>query len=371
LPSASLQSAHASSWGRAASTSDPIIYAFTGEPDGSTPYAGLIDVGGTLYGTTSSGGTANLGTVFAVTPGGSESVLHSFMGGADGASPIAGLIDVKGTLYGTTSSGGGTVFSVTRSGTEKVLHMFGGSGDGTTPDDALLYFNGALYGTTVAGGSMGDGTVFTVPLSGKDAGKETVLYSFTGGSDGSGPQAGLIRYKGDFYGTTYSGGSSSNDGTVFKVTPSGHETVLHAFTGMPDGRFPVAALLAYHGNLYGMTEDGGAKDLGMVFKMNPRGKLSIIHNFTNSKNEGWYPTGPDLINVGGTFYGTVSAANTGSGGVFKISPSGSESLVYVFNSDSGGPSTPYSGVIDVGGTLYGTTYSGGGAEQGTVYSVPL
>jgi uncharacterized repeat protein (TIGR03803 family) len=207
--------------------------------------------------------------------------------------------------------------------------------------------------------------------SGKNAGKETVIYSFAAGPDGSGPQAALIRYKGNFYGTTSSGGGSSGDGTVFKVTPSGEETVLHAFTGAPDGRSPVASLLAYGGKLYGMTEDGGSKDLGTVFKMTLAGKLTIIHNFSNSKNEGWYPAGPDLIDVSGTFYGTVSNTNSGSGAVFAITPSGSESLAHVFNSGAGGPSAPLSGVIDVGNTLYGTTINGGLPGQGTVYGVQL
>jgi uncharacterized repeat protein (TIGR03803 family) len=373
LPVGTVPSAHSASPARPASGSSSEIYAFLGEPDGSSPYAGLANVGGTLYGTTADGGSANLGTVYSVTPGGSESVLHSFTGGTDGGIPIAGLINVNGTLYGTTSAGngGGTVFSITTSGKEKVLHDFSGSGDGLTPYDSLLYFHGALYGTTVGGGSMGYGTVFKIVPSGKNAGKETVIYSFAAGSDGSGPQAALIQYKGDFYGTTYSGGGSNGDGTVFKVTPSGQETVLHAFTGTPDGRFPVASLLAYGGKLYGMTEDGGSKDLGMVFKMTLQGKLTVIHNFRNSTNEGWYPSGPNLINVNGAFYGTVSSTNTGSGGIFGITPSGSESLVHVFNSDGGGPSAPLSGVIDVGGTLYGTTISGGLPEQGTVYGVQL
>jgi uncharacterized repeat protein (TIGR03803 family) len=380
IPMASAPSAHVATRSRPASGSNPIIYAFTGVPDGSLPYAGLIDVGGTLYGTTGFGGTeggsgGGYGTVFSVTLGGSETVLHSFAGGTDGIRPYAGLIDVKGTLYGTASGGGsggngGTVFSITTSGTEKVLYSFKASGDGQTPYAGLLYVKGALYGTTIAGGTAGDGTVFKLVLTGKNAGKETVLHNFTGGSDGYGPQAALIQYKGDFYGTTFEGGGSNNDGTVFKVTPSGQETIVHAFAGT-DGSNPVASLLPYHGMLYGMTDHGGAKNLGTVFKMTPKGKLTVIHSFTNVPDEGWNPLGADLINVNGTFYGTVSFTNTGSGGLFAITPSGSESLIYIFNGNDGGPSAPYSGVINVGGTLYGTTINGGPAQAGTVYGVPL
>ena len=120
-----------------------------------------------------------------------------------------------------------------------MLYSFGGTaGDGINPNDDLLYSGGALYGTTVGGGSStGVGTVFKFALTGKKAGKESVIYSFAGGSHGSGPQAALIEFKGAFYGTTVSGGSPSGSGvgTVFKVTPAGKETVLHAFTGEPDG----------------------------------------------------------------------------------------------------------------------------------------
>jgi uncharacterized repeat protein (TIGR03803 family) len=352
----------------------PIVYAFAGSPDGSTPYAGLTDVGGTLYGMTAGGGTANQGIVFSVTPGGAETVLHRFGGIPDGGVPVGGLINVNGTLYGTTSAGGargnGTIFSITTAGVEKVLYSFGTTaGDGITPNDDLLYSGGALYGTTVGGGtSTGVGTVFKFALTGKKAGKETLIHSFAGGSDGSGPQAALIEFKGAFYGTTVNGGSSSGDGTVFKVTPAGKETVLHAFTGQPDGRFPHAALLAYRGVLYGMTEGGGAKDLGTVFKITPKGKLTTIHSFANTAGEGWDPLGATLLNVNGKFYGSVSETNTGSGGIFEIAPSGAESLVYVFDDN---PSGAASNVIDVGGMLYGTTINGGPAQQGTVYAVPL
>jgi uncharacterized repeat protein (TIGR03803 family) len=376
LPVAGPSSAHAAGINHARYADAPIVYAFEGSPDGSTPYAGLTDVGGTLYGMTAGGGTAYQGIVFSVTPGGTETVLHSFTGIPDGGQPQGGLINVAGTLYGTTSGGGargdGTIFSITTSGKEKVLYSFGTTAnDGINPAGDLLYSGGALYGTTVGGGNAeGVGTVFKFALTGKKAGKETLLHSFAGGLDGSDPQSALIEYKGAFYGTTVIGGSASGggDGTVFKVTPAGKETVLHAFTGEPDGHYAHAALIAYSGNFYGMTEQGGAKDLGTVFKMTPKGKLTIIHSFANSAGEGYGPRGSTLLNVNGKFYGTVPATYTGSGAIFEITPSGSESLVYVFNYDV---APPYSNVIDVGGLLYGTTINGGPADQGTVYAVPL
>ncbi len=377
LPFGGPSSARAASGLKHARSADaPIVYAFAGSPDGSTPYAGLTDVGGTLYGMTAGGGTAYQGIVFSVTQAGTETVLHSFTGIPDGADPLGGLIDVDGTLYGTTNAGGangdGTIFSITTSGAEKVLYSFGTTGsDGINPNGDLLYSGGALYGTTVGGGSStGAGTVFKFALTGKKAGKETLIHRFAGGSDGSGPQSALLEFDGALYGTTVSGGSASGsgDGTVFKVTPAGKETVLHAFTGEPDGRYPHATLLAYRGNFYGMTEDGGAKDLGMVFKITPKGKLTIIHSFSNSPGEGYYPLGATLLNVNGKFYGSVSATYTGSGGIFEITPSGSESLEYVFDNNVTGVA---SSVIDVGGLLYGTSINGGPADQGTVYAVPL
>ena len=131
--------------------------------DGRFPYADLVAVDGTLYGTTEEGGKHN-GTVFSITPYGTEKVLHTFGGRGDGAGPQAGLLDVNGTLYGTTVAGGssgcngyicGTVFSITPSGKEKVNHRFGGTGDGDDPFGGLVYVNGTLYGTTSNGYASG------------------------------------------------------------------------------------------------------------------------------------------------------------------------------------------------------------------------
>jgi len=170
----------------------------------------LLDVGGTLYGTTYWGGATDNGTVFSVTPSGAESVIYSFKGGSDGGNPSAGLISVGGTLYGTTygnpAIGNGTVFSVTPSGTETVLYSFKGGSDGAGPRAGLLEFNGLLYGTTLGGGN-GNGTVFNVTL----AGTETVVHSFQGGSDGKDPQAALINVHGTLYGTTINGVQGNQD----------------------------------------------------------------------------------------------------------------------------------------------------------------
>jgi len=267
----------------ATSGKETVLYSFGGSGDGKNPYAGLINVKGTLYGTTYYGGANGDGTVFAITTSGTETMLYSF-DGKTGANPDAGLINVKGTLYGTTENGGttycegseycGTVFAITRSGKETVLHNFGGSGDGTYPEAALINVKGTFYGTTMGGGvncsaSYGCGTVFAITPSGK----ETVLHSFGGSGDGSYPRAGLINVKGTLYGTTFIGGANGS-GTVFSITSSGKETVLHSFAGGTDGAQPLAGLVDFKGTLYGTTSYGGAKcngstGCGTVFALTP------------------------------------------------------------------------------------------------------
>lgn len=163
---------------RAAQGAYKVLHRFRGH-DGANATAGLIDVNGTLYGTTYRGGANRYGSIFSITTTGIEKTLYSFHRGRDGAYPYASLINVRGTLYGTTELGGangfGTVFSVTRAGTEKALYSFKDSPDGENPDGALLDVRGTLYGTTDGGGNnFGAGTVFSVTTTGK----ETVLYTF-------------------------------------------------------------------------------------------------------------------------------------------------------------------------------------------------
>jgi uncharacterized repeat protein (TIGR03803 family) len=212
--------------------SEKVTHVFGSGTDGIYPRADLTDVNGTLYGTTENGGTGqckiinrtvSCGTVFKITTTGSESVLYSFGAGTDGRFPQAGLTNVNGALYGTTSEGGthsrGTVFKITTSGAENVLYSFAGGTDGWLPQAALTNVNGTLYGTTYAGGTSNLGTVFKITT----AGSESVLYSFKGGTDGATPIAALTNVKGALYGTTWGGGAGCSSGrgcgTVFKVIP--------------------------------------------------------------------------------------------------------------------------------------------------------
>lgn len=256
-----------------------VVHSFRGGDDGEHPFASLIDVDGTLYGTTRDGGTNRQGTVFSISTAGAEHVLHSFDfsggSGSDGSEPYAGLIDVKGTLYGTTIGGGayghGTVFSISPTGTEHVLYSFGGSAsDGTEPLASLIDVKGTLYGTTEYGGAHagGYGTVFSVTTSGA----EKVLHSFASGSDGASPVAGLINVKDTLYGTTVAGGihgAQDWDGTLFTITASGAEKVLHNFGNGYDGASPKASLIDVNGTLYGTTANGGEHGNGAVFALTP------------------------------------------------------------------------------------------------------
>ena len=250
-----------------------MLHSFAGGTDGAYPAAGLVfDKKGNLYGTTKEGGGHN-GTVFKLTPSGKETVLYNFSGNSDGYYPEAGLIlDAKGNFYGTTTLGGGyfggTVFKVTPSGKEAVLYRFCSQNnctDGSTPGGLVFDANGNLYGATNSGGGTNNGTVFKLTPSRK----ETVLYSFTGGTDGAFPSGLVLDEKGSLYGTTAQAGANRG-GTVFKVAPSTRkETVLYSFTGA-DGANPRAGVaFDKQGNLYGTTYYGGTNNNGIVFKLVP------------------------------------------------------------------------------------------------------
>lgn len=302
---------------------ETILHSFAGgTADGATPYGGLVlDGSGNLYGTTSSGGASGLGTVFKIDTYGTETVLHSFTGDPDGANPYAGLVmDNSGNLYGTTESSGtsafGTIFQIDTAGTETVLHSFtGGATDGADPTARMLLDTaGNLYGTTFTGGSGGEGTVFRFDTT---TSTETVLYNFTGGSDGGNPFGGLTRdQSGTLYGTTEIGGVRSPHygcckGVVFSLSGAS-ENVLYSFTGGHDGGTPAADLVLYNGALYGTTLSGGPGHRGAVFNVTvANGKEAVLHGFTGGKDGGG-PHAGLLINAAGVLYGTAQ-----SGGHFK------------------------------------------------------
>jgi uncharacterized repeat protein (TIGR03803 family) len=381
--------------------------------DGASPYTAgvVIDQNGNLYGTTYSGGAYNgcglstgCGAVFKLTPEGEETVLYSFCAQAnctDGYSPRAGVVlDRKGNLYGTTYGGGahdgcgfggcGAVFKLTPEGKETVLYSFCAQGghyctDGVFPNGLLFDQDGNLYGTTISGGVYGGGVVFKLtPKS-----TETVLYSFCAAAactDGRYPYAGLVLDgKGNLYGTTiwggvyYGCGGDFGCGVVFKLTPTGKETVLHSFCAQlncTDGAFPLAApILDEKDNLYGTNSGFGAggglncPGCGVVFKLAPNGKYTVLHSFCATINctDGEYPMAGLVLDqkgnlYGTTFYGGAHGSNVVGGVVFMVTPTGKETVLYSFcaQTNCADGTNPTAGlVLDKKGDLYGTTYEGG------------
>jgi|SRR5579863_1099414 len=311
-------------------------------------------------------------------------VLHNFRGGSDGTNPYAGLIrDAAGNLYGTTDYGGssdyGTVFKVDTSGKESVLYSFaGGSSDGRNPYAVLVRdAAGNLYGTTELYPTFDYGTVFKVDMSGK----ETVLHAFTGPPDGAYPIGGLIRDRnGNLYGTTNGGGDMNCNfpygcGTVFKVDTSGKETVLYSFTGSPDGAYPAiltSLLVDKNDTLYGVTGGGGSAvcGCGTLYKLSKSGTETVLYSFTGGTTDGCSPYGTLATDTMGSLYGTTGACGSSNlGVVWKFTARGIETVLHSF---IGGPtdgSDPDGVITDTSGNLYGETVYGGPSGVGTVYEL--
>jgi uncharacterized repeat protein (TIGR03803 family) len=349
-----------------------VLHSFTGAPDGANPLGGVIrDSAGNLYGTTQSGGTANWGVVYKLDTAGHETVLYSFTGGSDGAYPYAGVIrDSAGNLYGTTYVGGtigwGVVYKVDTTGHETVLHSFGdGPGDdGEFPRaGVILDPAGKLYGTTSSGGTGNYGVVYKLDTTGNF----TALYSFTGFTDGNTPYAGVIRDSaGNLYGTTISGGTTGA-GVVYKVDATGHETALYSFEGGSDGAEPYAGvILDSAGNLYGTTYNGGTAGAGVVYKLDAAGQEAVLYSFSGGSDGN--PQSGVIRDASGNLYGTA-AGELSPGVVYKLNNAGEQTIFYSFPAGTDG-GYPTAGVIrDPSGNLYGTTGSGGTAGEGVVYKL--
>jgi uncharacterized repeat protein (TIGR03803 family) len=330
------------------------LYSFVGYPtDGAYPRAGLVQgSNGNLYGTTEYGGTSTnsrcsggCGTVFRISPSGIYTSLYSFVGyPTDGYEPYAELMQGSdGNLYGTAIEGGlyniGTVFRISPSGTYTNIYTFSGlfgiATNGAFPQARLMQgTDGNFYGTTVGGGTSTDynpqdgdfgvGTVFRISPSGT----ETALYSFVGSpNDGANPQVGLVQGSdGNFYGTTYYGGTSTNCGpygcgTVFRTSPSGSETNLHSFPSSPtDGSEPYTGLMqGSDGNFYGTTAGGGTNGVGTVFRISPSGTYTTLYQFVGYPTDGANPSAGLVQGSDGNFYGTTAGGGTnGVGTVFKL-----------------------------------------------------
>jgi len=310
-----------------------ILHTFGSVPnDGNTPICSLINVNGTLYGTTSAGGNNTTGTIFSYEISSSNyQKLYDFdLNGINGANPVSGLVNVNGTLYGTTIAGGnnttGTIFSyeISSSNYQKLYNFGSIISDGASPQSGLINVNGTLYGTTSAGGNNTTGTIFSYEISNSSYHK---LYDFGSiVSDGANPQSGLVNVNGTLYGTTNYGGkltidTINGDGVLFKFdinANANNYSILHNFGSVPnDGSLPQTVLINYGNKLYGTTTNGGSNSLstaaggfGTLFSINPSSAgpdydYNILYNFgnTNTNNDSINPI-TDFLLIGNKLYGT-------------------------------------------------------------------
>ncbi len=380
----------------AATTADAqtysVLYNF-GYPTGPV-YTGLLAQGrdGNLYSTTPNGGsgTSPAGTVFKITPAGALTVLYSFSYTSGGNQPESGLtLGTDGDFYGTAYGGGtvpggrpgGTVFKITSSGALTTLYNFGTCKypcvDGFYPKAPPVEGrDGNFYGTTAfSNDGTNDGVVYKVT----PAGAYTILHRFVYTAGGFNPQAPLILGSdGNFYGTTYVGGKTLSStcvggyytcGTVFKMTPSGTVTFLYEFD-KTHGAAPLAPVVqGSDGNFYGTTSQGGdANGDGVIFKLTPQGQLTVLHTF-NGTTDGKQPSAGLVQATDGNFYGaTTLGGSKNYGTLYKITPSGTFSVLYNFDSTTG--ADPQVTLFQhTNGDLYSDTLTGGKYNGGAFYTL--
>lgn len=311
---------------------ESILHSFAGGADGAKPAAALfLGQQGELYGTTEYGGTGTCtssqgngcGTVFQVDPGGSVSILYSFKGGSDGYIPNAGVIQVaNGDLYGTTNAGGaynsGTVFHLTLNGVETLLHTFNYSVEGAFPGGLVEGNDGNFYATY---GSYLGGVFRITP-----DGVLTMLHAFGGGpNDAAFPTGSLTQDDaGNFYGTAPYGGEYGL-GAIFSITPTGQESLVYSFSGGSDGERPNSALLLEGGALYGITPQGGNNGYGTIFSVTLAGVESSLYAYPDCEDDNTQQgVGIAMIDSGqaGVAYGVTSGGCPGItsdlGSVYRI-----------------------------------------------------
>jgi uncharacterized repeat protein (TIGR03803 family) len=363
-----------------------VLEKFDGFSDGDNPFTALVQgTNGDLYGTTENGGASEEGTLFKITPSGTLTTLLSF-DNTDGRGPLGAMIvATNGNLYGTTYFGGasdacesgcGSIYTMTPGGTQTILHSFCSESnctDGAQPYAALLQAtDGNFYGTTALGGTNGGGIVFKMTPNGT----VTTLYNFcseTNCADGETPYGTLIQAtNGNFYGTTTAGGTNG-DGTVFKISLTGTLATLHSFD-VSDGVGPQGGLVqAANGSFYGTTTLGGTNGDGTVFEISSSGTFTSLHSFDGT--DGLNLQAGLILGTDGNFYGTTAFGGsgcsgfTGCGTVFKITPGGTLTTLKILSDPSG--AFPYAGLLQAtNGKFYGTTVNGG-SGYGTVFSLSV
>ena len=332
-----------------------------------------------FYGGTANGGLYGYGTIFKMSKAGKTTLINSF-DNVDGQNPTNGVIQgSNGILYGTTEYGGdgynyswaGILFELNKK-KETVLDQF--ADDGFSPDDpngVIADAQGNLYGVATGGGADDAGFIFEY----NTAGHMSVLYTFTGGSDGFGPQGPLVwGPDGDLYGVTVWGGVNGV-GNVFKMDTSGNLTTLHSFaSGTTDGYYPNPGSLAFDaaGNIYGTTYYGGtgtacSHECGTVFKVTPSGSESLVYSFQGGTGGGYPITGVTLDSKG-NIYGTASSygdPTCGCGVLFSLNSAGTETVLHTWTGSDG--SYPSGQLLLAGGGLYGLTSNGGTSNDGVAF----
>jgi len=377
------------------------VYSFTGGLDGRDPATHLtFDSAGNVYGTTAAGGDFDFGTVFKLTPTGDtwvQTVIYSFSGGNDGLDPHGGVvIGPDGSLYGTTVAGGnagicaadgcGVVYKLTLEGDQwfqTTIYNFKGDKDGGGPGSRVVFdAAGRLFGSTPNGGTHSAGTIFMLTVSPSGAWHKKTIHNFTGGKDGATGSMGdlLFDAAGNIYGVTEQGGANGV-GTVYKLSPlptGGWKlTTLYAFKGMPDAANPYGGLIwDSAGNLYGTTYYGGTVGMGTVYQLTPgpNGKWqeNILYNFLGD-TDGSLPTATLIFDKNANLFGTTSAGGRPScdcGTVFKLKLSGgswSEKIVHYFGKGFDGYAPNYGLTFDAAGRLYGATPAGGTSRKGMIF----
>jgi uncharacterized repeat protein (TIGR03803 family) len=351
----------------------PTVISGTWPPISDTDGANasvILDLAGNLYGTTPFQGTA--GIVYEIEASGKVQGLYAFPPSIGGTNPWAGLtLDAAGSLYGTTQHGGGpanagVVFEISPAGKETVVYTFkGGTADGAEPlTGVVLDAAGNVYGTTSKGGAHNWGTVYTLTRSGQ----ESILHSFTDGADGGNPTGIAVDAAGNLYGTASAGGTGSQtdaqEGVVFEIDAAGNFSVLYSFTGLSDGGVPDGGVvLDSAGRIYGTTIYGGAGG-GVIFRIDTAGAYSVLHTFQGSDGE--YPFAGVTLDRGGNVYGTCEAGGPeGWGTIYKLTPAGDFSVVFAFEEGPAGSGSPMGGVaVDKAGNLYGALTAGPGYPGG-------
>lgn len=377
-----------------------VLHDFGNNPDGSEPAAAMVfDKSGTLYGTTLEGGSDLAGTIFEISPKGTNGwtyqVIYTFVGCNPGCYPQGPLtIDENGNLYGATSTGGtnntGIIFELSHQPggmwSISTLYSFGSitSGDGNSPN-GVVYHKGALVGTTFFAGKYQCGTVFALTPNNNGAWSETVLHSFIDNNiDGCGPVGEVAFDKEEnICGMTSTGGPGFA-GTVFELSRNANgkwgESILHNFSGS-DGSMPwYGATLIFDeaGNLYGTTAGGGSGQYGTVFELSRTGntwKETVLHNFSGGA-DGASPNAGVAMDSQGRLYGTtIEGGGRGNctvppppqnlycGTVFLLTPSSSgewnETFLHRFSNLADGGQPAAAVILDPSDNVYGVASSGG------------